>query len=78
MEHINKVDTKNHLMEEQDMDGNTPLHLATINWRPKTVRMLTKFLSIRKKLLDKHNSVGLRPLDIAEINLQSDYVFREV
>ncbi|KAG7615013.1 Ankyrin repeat-containing domain superfamily [Arabidopsis thaliana x Arabidopsis arenosa] len=77
MEHINKVDTKNHLMEEQDMDGNTPLHLATINWRPKTVRMLTKFLSIRKKLLDKHNSVGLRLLDIAEINLQSDYVFRE-
>ncbi|CAL9233139.1 unnamed protein product, partial [Arabidopsis halleri] len=73
MDHINKLDTKKHLMEEQDVDGNTPLHLATINWRPKSVRMLTNY----KKVRDIQNSAGLRPLDIAEINLQSDYVFRE-
>ncbi|CAA7024272.1 unnamed protein product [Microthlaspi erraticum] len=33
--YVRKLDTKNHLIEEQDVDGNTPLHLATIHWRPR-------------------------------------------
>lgn len=65
--------TKNHLIKEQDVNGNTPLHLATINWRPRTCFAMTN-----SKILNIQNKDGLRPLDIAEINLQPDYVLREV
>ncbi|XP_056849939.1 protein ACCELERATED CELL DEATH 6-like isoform X2 [Raphanus sativus] len=64
--------TKNHLIKEQDVNGNTPLHLATINWRPRTCFAMTN-----SKILNIQNKDGLRPLDIAEINLQPDYVLRE-
>ncbi|CAA7047019.1 unnamed protein product [Microthlaspi erraticum] len=67
----------NHLIEEQDEDGNTPLHLATINWRPRMVRDLTKYPSNATRLLKIQNKDGLRALDIAELNLQSNYIFRE-
>ncbi|KAF8113105.1 hypothetical protein N665_0056s0010 [Sinapis alba] len=78
LRHIKTLDRKkNHLSEEQDEDGNTPLHLATINWRPRNVRDLTKFSSNNTKVLNIKNKEGLRPLDIAELNLQSDYIFRE-
>uniref|UniRef100_A0A1J3CPF8 Ankyrin repeat-containing protein n=1 Tax=Noccaea caerulescens TaxID=107243 RepID=A0A1J3CPF8_NOCCA len=42
---------KNHLIEEQDEYGNTPLHLATINWRPRIVRELTRFSSNATRIL---------------------------
>ncbi|RID43362.1 hypothetical protein BRARA_I00228 [Brassica rapa] len=32
--------SKVQLMEKQDIDGNTPLHLATISWRPRTIYLL--------------------------------------
>lgn len=73
MGYIKRLGTKNHLIKEQDVNGNTPLHLATINWRPRTTFAMTN-----PKILNIQNKDGLRPLDIAEINLQSDYVLREV
>ncbi|XP_013607471.1 PREDICTED: uncharacterized protein LOC106314072 [Brassica oleracea var. oleracea] len=72
MGYIKRLGTKNHLIKEQDVNGNTPLHLATINWRPRTTFAMTN-----PKILNIQNKDGLRPLDIAEINLQSDYVLRE-
>ncbi|EOA23089.1 hypothetical protein CARUB_v10003871mg, partial [Capsella rubella] len=76
LNYIKRLDRKkNHLIEEQDADGNTPLHLATINWRPRTVGNLTSFTS--RKILEIQNNDGLTAMDIAEINLQSRYDFRE-
>ncbi|CAH8313243.1 unnamed protein product [Eruca vesicaria subsp. sativa] len=72
MSHIKRLGTKNHLIKEQDVNGNTPLHLATIHWRPRTTFAMTN-----PKILNIQNKDGLSPLDIAEINLQSDYVLRE-
>lgn len=73
MSHIKRLGTKNHLIKEQDVNGNTPLHLATIHWRPRTTFAMTN-----PKILNIQNKDGLTSLDIAEINLQSDYVLREV
>ncbi|CAA7053505.1 unnamed protein product [Microthlaspi erraticum] len=75
--HVRKVDRKNHLIEEQDVDGNTPLHLATINWRPRTLWKLTELALTNPKILNIRNKDGLRPFDIAKLKLQSDYIFRE-
>ncbi|KAL1188364.1 Protein ACCELERATED CELL DEATH 6 [Cardamine amara subsp. amara] len=78
LKYIKRHDRKNnHLIEEQDEDGNTPLHLATINWRARNVRDLTRFSSNAAKILKIENKDGLRALDIAELNLQSNYIFRE-
>ncbi|VVB07116.1 unnamed protein product [Arabis nemorensis] len=78
LKHIKGLDRKkNHLIEEVDEDGNTPLHLATINWHPRIVRDLTWFSSNGTKVLNIKNKDGLRALDIAELNLQSNYIFRE-
>ncbi|CAL9233140.1 unnamed protein product [Arabidopsis halleri] len=78
LNYIKRLDRKkNHLIEEKDADGNTPLHLATINWRPRIVMDLTKFPSNATKIQNIENKDGLRPLDIAELKLQPDYVFRE-
>lgn len=60
------------------MDGNTPLHLATINWHPRTISKLTRDASTNSRILNVQNKDGLTALDIAEINLRSSYVFREV
>ena len=77
LNYIKRLDRKkNHLIEEQDADGNTPLHLATIYWRPRTVSNLTSFTS--RKILEIQNNDGLTAMDIAEASLQSRYVFREV
>ncbi|CAA7047021.1 unnamed protein product [Microthlaspi erraticum] len=78
LKHMKRLDgEKSHLIEEQDEDGNTPLHLATINWRPRMVRELTKFSSNATGILKIQNKDGLRALDIAELNLQSNYIFKE-
>ncbi|EOA23108.1 hypothetical protein CARUB_v10003901mg [Capsella rubella] len=60
------------LANEQDVDGNTPLHLATIKWRPRAVRHLAG-----PNNLFIQNNIGLAALDIAEINLQPNYIVRE-
>ncbi|KAL9285588.1 putative ankyrin repeat-containing domain, PGG domain, protein accelerated cell death 6 [Arabidopsis thaliana] len=66
---------KTELMEKQDVDGNTPLHLAAINWRPRTIIFL---LNDRKqKCKFTRNNSGLTALDIAESNQQPNYIFME-
>ncbi|VVB07118.1 unnamed protein product [Arabis nemorensis] len=74
---IKRLDADNYLIQEQDVDGNTPLHLATIMWRPRTVSYITIVASKKTRILHIQNKDGLRPLDIAELKLQSDYVLRE-
>ena len=61
------------LVKMQDVDGNTPLHLAAINWRPRTIYYIIDFH--RKPI---RNNSGLTALDIAESNLQLNYIFMEV
>ncbi|XP_023636792.1 protein ACCELERATED CELL DEATH 6 isoform X2 [Capsella rubella] len=61
-----------HLSNEQDVDGNTPLHLATIKWRPRAIHCLAG----KKNLLTQNNK-GLTALNIADVNLQPHYIFRE-
>ncbi|KAI3728680.1 hypothetical protein L6452_17321 [Arctium lappa] len=51
------------LINERDNDGNTPLHLATINWYPKIVSSLTWDHRVDLTLVNKD---GLTALDAAE------------
>ncbi|ESQ38030.1 hypothetical protein EUTSA_v10028559mg [Eutrema salsugineum] len=60
------------LATEQDMDGNTPLHLATLKWRPR----IAFSIKMKTNLYIQNNS-GLTALDIAELRLQSNYIYRE-
>ncbi|KAF8112207.1 hypothetical protein N665_0066s0079 [Sinapis alba] len=55
MSHIKRLGTTNYLIKEQDVDGNTPLHLATIHWRPRTTFAMTN-----PKILNIQNKDGLR------------------
>lgn len=64
------------LMEKQDVDGNTPLHLATMNWRPRTIFCLLCYYN--RKCMATRNNSGLTALDIAESNMHPNYIFREV
>lgn len=73
LRHLTAHEQINHLANEKDVDGNTPLHLATIYWRPRAVRELGG----KKNLLIQNNN-GLVALDIAESKLQPHYIFREV
>ncbi|ESQ38029.1 hypothetical protein EUTSA_v10029249mg [Eutrema salsugineum] len=70
--HLMKSGETNHLANEQDEDGNTPLHLATIKWRPRAIYSLAG-----PKNLLRQNNEGLTALEIAELNLQSCYIYRE-
>uniref|UniRef100_A0A1J3FGZ4 Ankyrin repeat-containing protein n=1 Tax=Noccaea caerulescens TaxID=107243 RepID=A0A1J3FGZ4_NOCCA len=72
LHHLMKHEQTKHMENEQDEDGNTPLHLATIKWRPKA----TDLLKGRKNVFIKNNS-GLTALDIAESNMQPQFIFRE-
>ncbi|CAN6807093.1 unnamed protein product [Brassica oleracea] len=65
---------KKKLINEQDVDGNTPLHLATKNWHPKVVSMLTWDNRIDLK---KTNNKGFTALDVAEDNIDSSYVLHQ-
>ncbi|CAE6138321.1 unnamed protein product [Arabidopsis arenosa] len=65
---------KEKLINEEDANGNTPLHLATKNWHPKVVSMLTWDNRVDLKTLN-HN--GLTALDVAEENMDSSYTFFE-
>ncbi|KAF3564234.1 hypothetical protein DY000_02010955 [Brassica cretica] len=42
---------------------------ATINWRPRHVRDLTRIFSNGTKVLNVKNKDGLRPLDIAKVKI---------
>ncbi|XP_018512602.1 protein ACCELERATED CELL DEATH 6 isoform X2 [Brassica rapa] len=63
------------LMEKQDVDGNTPLHLATMNWRPRTIFCL--LCHYNRKCMATRNNSGLTALDIAEGSMHPNYIFRE-
>ncbi|CAN8289840.1 unnamed protein product [Cochlearia groenlandica] len=75
LSYIRTLDRNNNMREAQDINGNTPLHLATLKWRPRTVSHLN--IPNSEKVLNMPNNDGLRAIDIAEFNLQSKYVFRE-
>ncbi|KAJ9549251.1 hypothetical protein OSB04_021794 [Centaurea solstitialis] len=51
------------ILNEKDVDGNTPLHLATISWHPKIVSSLTWDHRVNLTLVNKD---GLTALDVAE------------
>ncbi|KAI9079421.1 hypothetical protein K1719_038610 [Acacia pycnantha] len=51
------------MINQKDIDGNTPLHLATISWHPKIVHALTWDKRVDLSVLNHDN---LTALDIAE------------
>ncbi|ESQ37240.1 hypothetical protein EUTSA_v10002604mg [Eutrema salsugineum] len=57
----------------QDVDGNTPLHIATKNWFAETVDLLTT----DERVLQLRNKSGLRAQDIAETELKPYYIFQQ-
>ncbi|VYS61794.1 unnamed protein product [Arabidopsis thaliana] len=65
-------DTK-HLATGQDVDGNTPLHLATLNWHSR----LIPFLNYGSNILQLRNNNGLTAREIAESMLKPNYIFQE-
>ncbi|KAJ0250189.1 Ankyrin repeat family protein [Hirschfeldia incana] len=67
-----KDENKEKLINEEDVNGNTPLHLATKYWHPKVVSMLTWDKRVDLKTLN-HN--GLTAIDVAEENMDSSYTF---
>lgn len=70
-----KVPELKKLINERDMDGNTPLHLATIYEHPKIVNTLTCDQRVQLKLV---NNKGLTALDIAEEYMKTRASFRKV
>ncbi|CAH8295221.1 unnamed protein product [Eruca vesicaria subsp. sativa] len=71
--HFTNCGKTKHLAVEQDLDGNTPLHLATMKWRPRALPYLSR---VSGSLYMRNNS-GLTALDIAESNVKPNYIFRE-
>ncbi|XP_023635170.1 protein ACCELERATED CELL DEATH 6 [Capsella rubella] len=69
---MNNKDTE-HLGVGQDMNGNTPLHLAIMNWHSQCITFLAK----SSKILNLRNKSGLRAKDIAELELKPNYIFQE-
>ncbi|KAL1216493.1 Protein ACCELERATED CELL DEATH 6 [Cardamine amara subsp. amara] len=61
------------MINEQDLDGNTPLHLATKHWHPNVVSILTWNKGVNLKIL---NNNGFTALDIAEKLKESGYILR--
>ncbi|CAN7031377.1 hypothetical protein IGI04_030914 [Brassica rapa subsp. trilocularis] len=73
---------KKQLMGKQDVDGNTPLHLAAINWRPRTLYFFLSRFGIGYSTTDKEwlyirNNSGLTALGVVESNMQPNYIFVE-
>ncbi|CAL9233061.1 unnamed protein product, partial [Arabidopsis halleri] len=66
-------DETKHLSVGQDVDGNTPLHLATLNWRYRSIKKLASNV----KILQLRNNYGLTARGIAESVLKPNYIFHE-
>lgn len=75
VKYIIGLDQQKRMVNEQDVDGNTPLHLATKNWHPKVVSMLTWDDGVNLKTL---NNGGFTALDIAEKSKNNGYILRRV
>ncbi|KAE9457624.1 hypothetical protein C3L33_10466, partial [Rhododendron williamsianum] len=63
IDYILKTPEHEKLLNERDDSGNTPLHLAAINWNPKVVSSLTWDKRINLELV---NGRGMTALDAAE------------
>ncbi|KAG7557683.1 PGG domain [Arabidopsis suecica] len=66
-------DETKHLSVGQDVNGNTPLHLATLNWRYRSIRQLASDV----KILQLRNDNGLTARGLAESVLKPNYIFHE-
>ncbi|EOA12086.1 hypothetical protein CARUB_v10007897mg, partial [Capsella rubella] len=64
------------LMGKQDVDGNTLLHLATLNWRPRTLYELLH-LDYATSIIGTLNNKGLTAVKLAETNMQTNYIYME-
>ncbi|KAG7542956.1 PGG domain [Arabidopsis thaliana x Arabidopsis arenosa] len=70
---MSEKDTK-HLGVGQDVDGNTPLHLAVMTWHSKSITCLAS----SSEILKLRNKSGKRARDIIESNVKPNYIFHEV
>lgn len=73
--YILKTPKLKELINDRDKDGNTPLHLATIHWHPKIVRVLTWDERVALKLV---NNEGFTAFDVAEYYIETLAPFRKV
>lgn len=62
------------LINERDLEGNTPLHLATLNWHPKVVSILTWDKRVDLKPV---NDDGHTAIDVAEKYMGTKPPFRK-
>lgn len=71
---ILKTSSLESLINEKDRNGNTPLHLAAMNWHPMVVTSLTWDSRVDVKLV---NNSCLTALDVALQNTKGQRMFRE-
>ncbi|KAL9677740.1 hypothetical protein QQ045_005976 [Rhodiola kirilowii] len=70
---LKKLDCKK-LINARDQEGNTPLHLATMNWHPRIVSALTWNQNLNLALT---NNDGLTALDAAEFYINGITSFQQ-
>ncbi|GAB4824950.1 hypothetical protein Ancab_007822 [Ancistrocladus abbreviatus] len=74
VEYILQTPTLECLINEEDYEGNTPLHLATINWHPKIISIMTWDQRVNLTVV---NNEGLTALDAAEYYMEKLPAFRK-
>lgn len=75
VKYLLNLDEEKRLMNEQDLDGNTPLHLATKHRHSMVVNILTWNENVK---LATMNNDGFTALDIAEALKDNAYILRKV
>ncbi|KAM0027046.1 putative ankyrin repeat-containing domain, PGG domain, ankyrin repeat-containing domain superfamily [Helianthus debilis subsp. tardiflorus] len=75
VEYILKTKWAEFLINEKDKDGYTPLHLATKNWHPKIVSVLTWDPRVDLKQV---NEEGLTALEVAEKYMEVMAPFKKI
>lgn len=63
------------IINDTDNDGNTPLHLAAMNWQSQVVSALTWNKKVKGKLV---NNDGLTALDLAQSHIKKTPTFQQV
>ena len=65
-------------LSTRDSFGNTPLHIAALSWRVKTVELLRELAPIKKvdwnQYVNLKNQEGQTALDVAKINGHTEIV----